>query len=137
LEYSSAHLQEAEALYRADRAANLAGVWLPDAVDRKYPNAGRELGWFWVFPSQIQEYLGRANVETTMIYAHVVKELRKPARSPLDVLSTAKPGNPSRRVAALSENLPDPHDELSASGAEGTDKSYGRRIDAKTVRREG
>lgn len=25
---------------------------MPDALDRKYPNAGRELGWFSVFPSQ-------------------------------------------------------------------------------------
>lgn len=34
---------------------------------------------------QIQDYLGHANVETTMIYTHVVKELRNPARSPLDL----------------------------------------------------
>ena len=34
---------------------------------------------------QIQEYLGHSNVETTMIYTHVVKELRNPARSPLDM----------------------------------------------------
>ena len=35
---------------------------------------------------QIQGYLGHPNVETTMIYTHVVKELRNPVRSPLDLL---------------------------------------------------
>jgi hypothetical protein len=36
-----AHLQRAEARYR-DRASGLAGVWLPDALERKSPNASRE-----------------------------------------------------------------------------------------------
>jgi site-specific recombinase XerD len=34
----------------------------------------------------IQENLGHANVETTMIYTHVVRDLRNPAISPLDML---------------------------------------------------
>ena len=35
---------------------------------------------------QIQEFLGHANVETTMIYTHLVREFRNPARSPADLL---------------------------------------------------
>ena len=35
---------------------------------------------------QIQQCMGHANVETTMIYTHVVKELRNPARSLADLL---------------------------------------------------
>ena len=36
---------------------------------------------------QIQEYLGHSHVETTMIYTHVVKDMRSPAKSPLDMLA--------------------------------------------------
>jgi integron integrase len=142
-----AQVHAAEATHRKDRQADLPGVWLPDALDRKYPHAGREFTWFRVFPShtlstdprtgvvrrhhisdsvvqkavkaaarearihkpvsvhtlrhcfathmllngvdirQIQDYLGHVNVETTMIYTHVVRELRTPARSPLDLLT--------------------------------------------------
>ena len=46
-----AHLDRSGALHQADRRAGLPGVWLSDALERKDPNAGRELAWFWVFPS--------------------------------------------------------------------------------------
>ena len=35
---------------------------------------------------QVQELLGHAHVETTMIYLHVAKGLRAPPKSPLDLL---------------------------------------------------
>jgi integron integrase len=141
-----AHLEAVRRLYDTDRAAQLPPVWMPDALDRKYPQAGSSWAWYWVFPSpslsvdprtglvrrhhvgdtslqravkeasrraglhkpvsvhtlrhsfathlllagvdirQIQDYLGHANVETTMIYTHVVKDFRNPARSPLDAM---------------------------------------------------
>ena len=55
-------LREAEAQYRADRQAGLPGVWMPDALGRKYPRAGTELGWFWVFPSQTLSVDPRAGI---------------------------------------------------------------------------
>lgn len=42
----------AKVLYDHDRTKELPGVELPNALERKYPNAGKELGWFWLFPSK-------------------------------------------------------------------------------------
>jgi integron integrase len=46
------HLGRLRVLWEADRAANLPGVWLPEALSVKYPNAGQELAWQWLFPSK-------------------------------------------------------------------------------------
>lgn len=46
------HFERLRVLWAQDRAAGLDGVWLPDALEQKYPNAGREWGWQWVFPAR-------------------------------------------------------------------------------------
>jgi len=46
------HLAEIRSIYDQDRGDGIAGVWLPGALEKKYPNAGKEWGWFWLFPSK-------------------------------------------------------------------------------------
>lgn len=45
------HLAGVRALYDADRAAGLPGVYLPGALEVKYPGAGTAWEWQWFFPS--------------------------------------------------------------------------------------
>jgi len=45
------HLEKVRALHDADLARGAGAVFLPDALERKYPNAAREWGWQYVFPS--------------------------------------------------------------------------------------
>jgi integron integrase len=47
----AAQLSATMRLYEADVRAGGGWVALPDALGRKYPNAGREVGWQWVFPA--------------------------------------------------------------------------------------
>ena len=44
-------LVKVEELFRFDRAHKVEGVNLPGALARKYPNAGTEWCWQWIFPS--------------------------------------------------------------------------------------
>ncbi len=46
------HLEKVRDLYESDRARNVAGVYLPGALARKYPHAGKEWAWQWLFPSK-------------------------------------------------------------------------------------
>lgn len=45
------HLSRVRRLHGADVAHGAGWVELPYALGRKYPNAGRELAWQWVFPA--------------------------------------------------------------------------------------
>jgi integron integrase len=40
------------ALWDGDRKSGRVGVAMPDALSRKYPQAGEAWGWFWVFPAR-------------------------------------------------------------------------------------
>lgn len=45
-------LANAKKLFAGDRAAKIAGVYLWDSIERKFPNAAREWIWQYVFPSE-------------------------------------------------------------------------------------
>ena len=46
-----AQIEAVRRQHRVDLEAGAGWVAVPDALARKYPNAGRELGWQWVFPA--------------------------------------------------------------------------------------
>lgn len=140
------HLEKVKAIHDKDLAIGHGEVVLPDALNRKYPNAAKEWIWQYVFPSsslsvdprsgktgrhhisdksiqlaikdalkkadivkhatvhtlrhsfathllqngvnirEVQSLLGHKNVETTMIYTHVLRDMSNAPQSPLDAL---------------------------------------------------
>ena len=45
-------VEAVKALHHVDLEAGFGEVYIPEALARKYPKAGRETGWQWVFPAK-------------------------------------------------------------------------------------
>ena len=45
------HLARIRILHEQDRSAGAMPIYLPDGLERKFPNAGREWPWFWLWPA--------------------------------------------------------------------------------------
>ena len=56
-------LDEVRELHRRDRAEGFGVVHLPDALSRKYPHAGADWGWQYVFPAEQRSRDPRSGLE--------------------------------------------------------------------------
>ena len=71
-----AQLNLVRAVWGQDRAHGRGGVFLPYALERKYPRAGESWAWFWVFPSPKLSVDPQTGVERRH---HLFEELAEPA----------------------------------------------------------
>lgn len=85
-----AHLARIHELHRQDLARGHGAVFLPDALERKYPRAARSWPWQYVFPAATlscdprsstvrRHHLGEKNVQNAVKRAVRAAELTKPA----------------------------------------------------------
>lgn len=65
----AAHLENVRAQLTRDLAADSGWVEMPDALSRKFPNAGREWAWQWVFPAT-RHYVGRTSGQKRRHHLH-------------------------------------------------------------------
>ncbi len=63
------HIAKVRDLHSADSAGGRGWVALPDALARKYPNAGREWGWQWLFPAT-RVYIDRTTGQRRRHHLH-------------------------------------------------------------------
>jgi integrase len=49
-----AHRERLSRLHAQDQQADAPGVWLPEGLERKFPQAGKAWEWQWFFPSRQQ-----------------------------------------------------------------------------------
>ena len=63
------HLAMVRELHERDLSQGAGAVALPDALDRKYPNASKDWAWQWVFPAS-RHYMDRATGQKRRHHVH-------------------------------------------------------------------
>lgn len=79
------HLVQVKTLHEQDLREGFGKVYLPHALERKYPHADREWGWQYVFPSQKRSIDPRTKIERRhhideTVLQRAVKEAARRAR---------------------------------------------------------
>ncbi len=85
------HLDRVKAIHEQDLREGLGAVYLPFALDKKYPNAAKEWGWQYVFPASITSIDPRSGIRRRH---HIDKTiLQKAVKSAVRQAGIAKPGS--------------------------------------------
>ncbi|MBS0570899.1 MAG: integron integrase [Proteobacteria bacterium] len=56
-------IERTRILHQGDLAAGFGAIWLPHALERKYPRAARDFGWQFVFPAERRSLDPRSGAE--------------------------------------------------------------------------
>lgn len=85
------HLVKVKALHEQDLKEGFGQVYLPFALERKYPNANREWGWQYVFPAAKRSVDPRSGI----VRRHHVPEtaLQKAVKAAIRAAGITKPGS--------------------------------------------
>jgi integrase len=86
------HLDFIKQQHRSDLARGLGRVALPNALERKYPNAGQEWGWQWVFPAT-SHYTDKVTGERRRHHLHE-SVLQKAVKEAVRKVGIPKPASP-------------------------------------------
>jgi len=86
------HLRHVKALHESDRQAGYGAVYLPYALERKYPNAGKEWGWQYLFPAVKLSVDPRSGV--TRRHHADDSNLQRAVRAAAKASGVAKPATP-------------------------------------------
>ena len=70
------HLENVKSLHKQDIAAGHGEVYMPESLDRKYPNAGKDWGLQYVFPS------GKLSLDPRSANAKVWRQEGHPGSNP-------------------------------------------------------